>query len=192
MRRPSRRSYIEKLHEVFQDGLAVCCMEETTEHWAELSGKPSNFYVQDSMGMVIPAALGIALSRPNDRVVAMEGDGGVLMNLGSLVTAAIQSPRNLMIIILNNDIYQSSGGQPLAKQGLHYEGMARGAGIDLTATVDTVEAFEEKVTAFLAQDHLSFVCAAVEPTRQKPGFPYTLRPPEVRLQFEQWCRENPT
>lgn len=64
MSRPSRRSYIEKPHEVFQDGLAVCCMEETTEHWAELSGKPSNFYVQDSMGMVIPAALGIALSRP--------------------------------------------------------------------------------------------------------------------------------
>ena len=82
--------------------------------------------------MVIPAALGIALSRPNDRVVAMAGDG-----------------------------------------------------IELTATVDTVEAFEEKVSAFLAQDRLSFVCAAVEPTRQKPSVPYTLRPPEVRLQFEQ-------
>ncbi|MDP6619782.1 MAG: thiamine pyrophosphate-dependent enzyme, partial [Nitrospinota bacterium] len=81
---PSRRAYIETLAGILTEGIAVCCMEETTEHWAELNGKPSNFYVTDSMGMVIPAALGVALSRPNDRVVAMEGDGGVLMNLGAL------------------------------------------------------------------------------------------------------------
>ena len=188
---PSRRSCIEKLHEVFHTGIADCCMEETTEHWAELNGKPSNFYVQDSMGMVIPAALGIALSRPKDQVVAMEGDGGSLMNLGALVTAAIQSPKNLMIVIFNNDVYQSSGGQPLAKPSLSYEEMARGAGIDLTATVDTVELFQEKTTLFLSQDRLSFICATIGPTRQKPNVPYTLRPPEVRLQLEQWCQENP-
>ena len=188
---PSRRAYIETLAGILTEGIAVCCMEETTEHWAELNGKPSNFYVTDSMGMVIPAALGVALSRPNDRVVALEGDGGVLMNLGSLVTASIQSPKNLMIVVFNNDVYQASGGQPLAKAGLRYEEMARGAGIPLTARVDTVEAFDEKARAFLAEDRLSFICLAVNSEREKPNVPYDLRPVEIRLQFERWCRENP-
>ena len=188
---PSRRAYIEALAGVLTEGIAVCCMEETTEHWAELNGKPSNFYVTDSMGMVIPAALGVALSRPGDRVVALEGDGGVLMNLGCLVTAAIHSPRNLMIVVFNNDIYQSSGGQPLAKSGLSYEEMAKGAGIPLSARVDTVEAFEKTAREFLAQDRLSFICLAVNAEREKPNVPYDLRPVEIRLQFERWCRENP-
>ena len=188
---PSRRAYIETLAGVLTEGIAVCCMEGTTEHWAELNGKPSNFYVTDSMGMVISAALGVALSRPKDRVVALEGDGGVLMNLGCLVTAAIQSPKNLMIVVFNNDIYQSSGGQPLAKSGLRYEEMARAAGISLSARVDTVEAFGEKAREFLAQDHLSFLCLAVSPEREKPKVPYDLRPVEIRFQFERWCRENP-
>ncbi|MFQ5693017.1 MAG: thiamine pyrophosphate-dependent enzyme, partial [Nitrospinota bacterium] len=93
---PSRRAYLEKLAEILDGEIVVCCMADTTEHWADLKGKDSNFYVSDSMGLVVPAALGIALSRPRDRVVALEGDGGVLMNLGALVTTAIQSPSNLI------------------------------------------------------------------------------------------------
>ncbi|MFQ5693387.1 MAG: thiamine pyrophosphate-dependent enzyme [Nitrospinota bacterium] len=115
---PSRRAYLEKLAEVLNEEIVVCCMAETTEHWADLKGKDSNFYVSDSMGLVIPAALGIALSRPKDRVVAMEGDGVVLMNLGCLVTSAIHAPKNLMVLVFNNDIYEASRGQPLAKAGL--------------------------------------------------------------------------
>ncbi len=189
---PSRRAYLEKLSEIIREEIVVCCMADTTEHWADLNGKDSNFYVSDSMGMVIPTALGIALSRPRDRVVALEGDGGVLMNLGCLVTSAIAAAKNLLVVVFNNDLYEASGGQPLAQAGLHYEDMARAAGFPLTATVDSVETFGERVRAFLGQNRLSFLCAMTNQHREKAKTSFNLRPVEIKLRFERWCRERPT
>jgi thiamine pyrophosphate-dependent acetolactate synthase large subunit-like protein len=188
---PSRRAYLEKLSEILNEEIVVCCMADTTEHWAEFKGKDSNFYVSDSMGMVIPTALGIALSRPKDRVVALEGDGGVLMNMGCLVTSAITAPKNFLVVVFNNDIYEASGGQPLAQAGLHYEDMARASGFAVTTTVDNLETFGEKVQEFLAQEELSFLCAVTNQDREKAKTPFDLRPVEIKLQFERWCREHP-
>ncbi len=188
---PSKRAYIEKLADVLNEEIVVCSMAETTEHWADFKAKDSNFYVSDSMGLVIPAALGIALSRPKDRVVALEGDGGVLMNLGCLVTSAIQGPKNLMVVVFNNDIYEASGGQRLAKGGLRFEDMARSAGFPLAATVENVEAFKKQAREFLAEDHLSFLCAVTNQDAEERNTPFNLRPVEIRLLFERWCRENP-
>ncbi len=190
MNLPSRRAYLEKLSEILNEEIVVCCMADTTEHWAELKGKDSNFYVSDSMGMVIPTALGIALSRPNDRVVALEGDGGILMNLGCLVTSAITAPENFLVVVFNNDIYEASGGQPLAQAGLRYEDMAQASGFAVTATVDNLDTFGEKVRELLSQKKLSFLCAVTNQDREQAKAVFTLRPVEIRLQFERWCREN--
>ena len=74
--------------------------------------RPSNFYMLGSMGLASSIGLGLALALPDRRVVAIDGDGSVLMNLGSLATIADQEPENYLLVILDNGCYGSTGSQP--------------------------------------------------------------------------------
>ena len=74
--------------------------------------RPQNFYMLGSMGLAFPIALGVALAQPNRRVFALEGDGSLLMQLGSLATIGIQQPRNLAVIVFDNGVYGETGMQP--------------------------------------------------------------------------------
>ena len=74
--------------------------------------RPQNFYMLGSMGLAFPIALGVALAQPKRRVIALEGDGSLLMQLGCLTTIATLAPQNLTIVVMDNGIYQITGGQP--------------------------------------------------------------------------------
>src|ERR1700694_1357853 len=76
--------------------------------------RPQNFYMLGSMGLACPIALGVALAQPQRRVVALEGDGSLLMQLGTLATIATLAPKNLTIIVMDNGSYQITGGQKTA------------------------------------------------------------------------------
>ena len=79
--------------------------------------RPQNFYMLGSMGLAFPIALGVALAQPKRRVFALEGDGSMLMQLGSLATIANVAPRNLTIVVWDNAMYQITGSQPAATAG---------------------------------------------------------------------------
>jgi sulfopyruvate decarboxylase len=97
--------------------------------------QPSNFYMLGSMGMVTPIGLGIALTSKKE-VVVIDGDGSLLMNPGTLATAASVSPRNLTIVAIDNGAYGSTGNQPtLAGSCVDLEQVARGFGLRNTVTV---------------------------------------------------------
>jgi len=81
--------------------------------WAS-GQRPQNFYMLGSMGLAIPIALGVALAQPQRHVVALEGDGSLLMQLGCLATVAMQAPKNLTMVVWDNGLYQITGGQPTA------------------------------------------------------------------------------
>ncbi len=90
---------------------------------------PANFYMLGSMGLASSIGLGLALSRPDKRVVAIEGDGSVLMNMGTLATIASQEPQNYLLIIIDNGAYGSTGNQPTAtSKNTDLAAVARGAG----------------------------------------------------------------
>src|SRR6202158_3256716 len=92
--------------------------------------RPQNFYMLGSMGLAIPIALGVALAQPRRHVVALEGDGSLLMQLGCLATIAMRAPKNLTIVVWDNGIYQITGGQPTASaSAADLGGIARGSGI---------------------------------------------------------------
>jgi thiamine pyrophosphate-dependent acetolactate synthase large subunit-like protein len=92
--------------------------------------RPQNFYMLGSMGLACPIALGVALAQPDRGVVALEGDGSILMGLGALTTIGTLKPRNLTIIIWDNGIYQITGKQKAATAGVtDIVAVARGAGI---------------------------------------------------------------
>src|SRR5215471_13519144 len=113
--------------------------------------RPQNFYMLGSMGLACPIALGVALAQPHRHVVALEGDGSLLMQLGCLATVAMLKPANLTIVVMDNGIYQITGSQPTAtRHGADIVAMARGAGIANAAWAADEAMFEELVTRALA------------------------------------------
>ena len=92
--------------------------------------RPHNFYMLGSMGLAIPIALGVALAQPQRRVIALEGDGSLLMQLGALGTVMRVNPANLAIFVWDNGAYQITGSQPtLTAAGVDLVAMAKGAGL---------------------------------------------------------------
>jgi thiamine pyrophosphate-dependent acetolactate synthase large subunit-like protein len=82
-----------------------------------------------SMGLTIPIALGVAIAQPKRHVIALEGDGSLLMQLGCLSTVAVQKPKNLTIVVWDNGIYQITGSQRTATAAADLVAVARGSGI---------------------------------------------------------------
>jgi len=115
--------------------------------------RPQNFYMLGSMGLAVPIAHGVAIAQPQRRVIALEGDGSILMQLGSLTTVAHQAPKNLAIVILDNGTYQITGGQKAASElGADIVAVARGAGIGQSAWAADESALEEMVDLALRED----------------------------------------
>lgn len=130
------------------------------------------FYLWGSMGLAPSVGLGLALARPEDRVIVVDGDASLLMNLGSLTTAAWQAPANLIWIVIDNGLFQITGGQPTAT-GIRSDltAMASGAGIDRATTIADLETFREALTAALGAPGPHFIAAKTT----GPGS--TARPP---------------
>ena len=93
----------------------------------QVSDKESNFYMIGSMGLASSIGLGIALKNPNKRIFVFDGDGNILMNLGSLVTIGSIQPRNFIHIIFDNHVHESTGGQPTTSNKIKISNIAQKA-----------------------------------------------------------------
>jgi thiamine pyrophosphate-dependent acetolactate synthase large subunit-like protein len=144
--------------------------------------RPQNFYMLGSMGLAIPIALGVAIAQPHRHVFALEGDGSLLMQLGCLTTVAALGPRNLTMVIMDNGLYQITGGQPTPAAGLaDFVAIARGAGIAKAAWAADEEDFDRLIDAALAEGGPTFIAARID---DKPGVGATDRdPPQIRDRF---------
>ena len=133
---------------------------------AELQGlghRPSFFYLQHAMGLASSLGLGIALSRPALKVIVLDGDGSVLMNLGGLTTLARYRPRNLVHVVFDNESLLSVGGFPTATStGSDLAAMAKGAGIPRTAVARTLDEFTTAFGEALRANDLTTLVAKVE------------------------------
>ena len=108
--------------------------------------RAQNFYMLGSMGLACPIALGVALAQPERGVIALEGDGSILMGLGCLATIANVKPRNLTIIVWDNGIYQITGKQRAATaDATDIVAVARGAGIANSEWVRDEAHFEKLI-----------------------------------------------
>ena len=92
--------------------------------------RPENFYMLGSMGLASSIGLGLALAQPEKKVIVLDGDGSVLMNLGTLATIAHHAPQNFLLVILDNCCYGSTGSQPTCTHlGTDLAALAKAAGI---------------------------------------------------------------
>ena len=125
-----------------REGAVVLTTMTACGVWPTLSDDPLDFaYIPSSMGQGPALGLGLALAQPSRRVIVVNGDGCTLMNLGCLVTIA-SHPANLFLLVMDNALYEVTGGQPTAGAGrIDYSGLARAAGIPRTYTFETLEAW---------------------------------------------------
>ncbi len=144
--------------------------------------RPQNFYMLGSMGLAIPIALGVAIAQPQRHVVALEGDGSLLMQLGCLATVAALGPKNLTMVIMDNGLYQITGSQPTPAAGIaDFVAIARGAGLAKAAWADDEEDFDRLIDAALVEGGPTLIAARID---DKPGVGATDRdPPQIRDRF---------
>lgn len=144
--------------------------------------RTQNFYMLGSMGLAVPIALGVALAQPQRKVIALEGDGSILMQLGALATVAERAQRNLAIVIMDNGAYQITGGQPTHTQaGADIVAIARGAGLTQSAWAADEAAFEELIALSLKEDGPWLIGCRID--NQKPVDTTERDPSRIRDQF---------
>ena len=107
----------------------------------EVCDKNSNFYMIGSMGLASSIGLGVALKNPRKLVFIFDGDGNILMNLGSLTTIASQKPKNLIHVVFDNSVHESTGGQPTNSNFVNIEKIAKVCNYNHTFTVKTKNNF---------------------------------------------------
>lgn len=144
--------------------------------------RPQNFYMLGSMGLAFPIALGVALAQPDRRVFALEGDGSLLMQLGALSTIAALKPKNLIMILMDNGIYQITGAQSTPAAGVaDLVAIALGSGLANSAWAVDEEDFERLVDAAMSIDEPSLIALRID---DKPGVGTTRRDPvQIRERF---------
>ena len=149
--------------------------------WAS-GQRPQNFYMLGSMGLAIPIALGVAIAQPRRHVIALEGDGSLLMQLGCLATVAMRAPKNLTIIVWDNGIYQITGSQPTASAATaDLVGIARASGLSSSAWAADEEEFERLFASALKDGGPSLIAARID---HKPAVGATDRDPvQIRERF---------
>ena len=136
--------------------------------------RPRNFYMWNSMGMTCSMGLGLAMARPQEKVIVLDGDGSLLMNLGSLPTEAVRSPKNLIHICWDNRSYEQTGKQPTATAyRTDLAKIAEGSGFasDKVERVESMPAFQKAFDRSLAGDGPWFILALIEQNRAKPPRP---------------------
>ena len=144
--------------------------------------RPQNFYMLGSMGLTIPIAFGVALAQPQRHVIALEGDGSLLMQLGCLATVAMQAPKNLTMVVWDNGIYQITGSQPTASaSAADLVSIARGSGLSRSAWAVDEDDFDRLFAVALKDGGPSLIAARID---HKPAVGTTDRDPvQIRERF---------
>jgi sulfopyruvate decarboxylase subunit beta len=188
-----RSECIAMLHPELEDKVVVTIMGACAQELYDLGHRENFFYLQHAMGLASSIGLGLALHLPREKVVVLDGDGSVLMNLGTLATLARYRPANLVHIIFDNGSLLSTGGfDSHTTSGItDLAAIARGAGIEHVAAVDTVMAFGEAVVDAFARNGLSVIVvkvAAVGPNH----YGMDLQLPENAFRFKRWIAARKT
>jgi thiamine pyrophosphate-dependent acetolactate synthase large subunit-like protein len=146
--------------------------------------RPGNFYMIGSMGLASSIGLGVALARPDRRVVLYDGDGNLLMNLGSAAMIAHTRPENLIHVVFDNGVYASTGNQPAISQTVPLEKIAEAAGYTRSVRAQTPEALAVAFNECAAQPGPTFILAEIQvETGPFKAGRVTHTPEEIRDRF---------
>ena len=143
------------------DDLVVTNLGNTMHEWLTVRPSRANLYNMN-LGQCTPVALGLALALPHRRVIALDGDGNLLLNLVSLADVSHRKPANLRIFVFDNEAYESPGGMPTATaHGVDLVQIAKGCGIEKSFPATNLDEFKQRLER-IGDNSLLFVNAKIE------------------------------
>ena len=182
---------LECLRAIYKDlssCIVVTIMGAVAAELQSLGHRPNFFYLQHAMGLASSTGLGVALCVPDRKVVVIDGDGSLLMNLGTLSTLARYRPANMIEVVFDNESLLSVGGFPTATStGTDLAEISRASGIARSSTVRTIDEFSAAFSGATRAAELSTIVAKVEavgPTRYVTDLALL----ENRFQFSRYVR----
>jgi sulfopyruvate decarboxylase subunit beta len=182
--RPSRADYYKVLADSLPaNALVVTSLGNASYLWAAMHHAPENFYFEDAMGLALPLALGLALAQPTRPVIVVEGDGALLMHLGTLVTVGAVAPDNLTVLLIQNGVHAASGGQALTNASLDLAALARSSGIARATNVATPQAFASAMSSGSAGRGARVLVLSTEPDIEVVKPPIALDPVLTKHRF---------
>ena len=143
--------------------------------------KPSNFYMLGSMGLASSIGLGLAIKNPEKKIFVFDGDGNILMNLGSLTTIGNLKPKNLIHVIFDNNSHESTGGQPTSSNNIHIEKIAKVVGYNIFKIKNKKELI--KVIKKIKNISGPIMILIKIEKNQKIGGRITIEPIEIKKRF---------
>jgi len=172
---------IQKIAKIVKNELIVCNLGIPSKELYQIKDRPENFYMLGSMGLASSIALGIAISLPDRKIWCLDGDGSILMNLGSLSTIANMNPVNLTLIIIDNKSYGSTGNQKTyTSKNTKLDVIAKGAGFENISVITEID--EIIPTLKNLESGSNFVLIKTEPgNAEVENIP--LNPVEIKERF---------
>jgi len=188
----TRLALIKELASIVPENVVVVSsIGNNSAFWGELAEREANLF-HATLGMCTPAAFGLAMALPRRKVIALDSDGNLILNLGVLGTIANENPTNLTILVMDNGNYLGSHkkepGMPTATGGkMQLREVAKGCGIESAHRVQDVGAFREKIQMALKSDGPHFISAQIEAIDlDRPG--RTKRVPDPRENKYQFAK----
>ena len=157
------------------DAIVLATMTSNFE-WPQVSENPDfDLMFTGSMGKASSLGLGLALAIPERKVIVLDGDGSILMNLGSLVTIANMAPPNLLHFVFENTVYQTTGGQPVPASGkVNLRAIAEGAGIPAVYGFEKLEDLNQNIAGIMGKPGPTFISVRIPPATERPPYPLVL------------------
>lgn len=175
----TRIEALQAIVAAFPDAPTVVTLGVTARELAAVSRRDNHLYVLDSMGLPPAIGLGLSVSLEDSRfekVITLEGDGGLLMGLSSLATVGLLQPRKYLLIVLDNGVYAATGGQKTAAAAVDFCAVARGCGLT-AAEVEDLTGLERELEHSKAIDGPILLRVRISPQNAK--VPYLLEDPVI-------------
>jgi len=178
----SRGRAIGVVLDLLSNELVVVCNGFPSREASTHRDRPENFYMIGSMGVAPAIGLGVALAQPRRTVVVFDGDGNVLMGMGTLATVGALQPKNFIHIVFDNEVYGSTGNQPTLSHSVHLDAVASATGYRHVARVREKDALVATAKGMLTSEGPSFLLVKVSQEAHEPDR-VEMEPPAMTERF---------
>jgi sulfopyruvate decarboxylase beta subunit len=180
----SRGRAIGAVLDLLTDELVVVCNGFPSREAYAVRDRPGNFYMIGSMGVASAIGLGVALAQPGRTVVVLDGDGNVLMGMGTLATVGALKPKNFVHIVFDNEVYGSTGNQPTLSQSVRLDQVAKAVGYRNVERVRELDDLVYEAKSLLKQEGPSFLLVKVSEMAEDVGR-IDIDPPAMTQRFRE-------
>lgn len=177
-----RADAVRTVMDAVNDELVIACNGMIGREVFTAEDREATFYMIGSMGLASSIGLGVAMCRPDKRVLVIDGDGNVLMGGGAMASVAAEAPKNLLHVVLDNEAHGSTGGQRTVSSKVPLEAMARGAGYRSAERVDAAD-LAARLPAFMQSEGPAMLLVKVEAGNLKGIARVSHTPTEIARRF---------